>query len=80
MDGDGDATKQRHQETALDPVKMDWQIFRGPPDFTHVSLPAIFINNANTFVKMYEQAFVSHLRTNRFTLRHRVISTQTQLV
>ena len=54
MDGDGDATKQRHQETALDPVKMDWQIFRGPPDFTHVSLPAIFINNANTFVKMYE--------------------------
>ena len=32
----------RHQETQLDPIRSDWQIFRGPPAFTHVSLPAIF--------------------------------------
>lgn len=31
-----------HDETALDPIKQDWHIFRGPPDYTHVSLPYIY--------------------------------------
>ena len=33
---------KRHDETQLDPIKQDWHIFRGPPDYTHVSLPYIF--------------------------------------
>lgn len=31
-----------HDETSLDPIKQDWHIFRGPPDYTHVSLPYIW--------------------------------------
>lgn len=31
-----------HNETSLDPIKQDWHIFRGPPDYTHVSLPFIW--------------------------------------
>jgi hypothetical protein len=44
---------KRHQETGLDDI--DWKVFRGPPDYTHVSLPAIFVNNINlTQYKIYE--------------------------
>lgn len=50
---------KRHQETALDPIRSDWHIFRGPPSFTHVSLPAI-----------YE---VSHQSTNTFYQRDHVV-------
>lgn len=50
MSGDDD---KRHQETGLD--EIDWKVFRGPPDYTHVSLPAIFVNNINlTEYKIYE--------------------------
>lgn len=31
-----------HNETSIDPIKQDWHIFRGPPDYTHVSLPFIW--------------------------------------
>lgn len=52
--GDTTTEEGRHDETSIDPIKMDWQIFRGPPDFTHASLPAIFVNNANVEAKIYE--------------------------
>lgn len=32
----------RHDETQLDPIKQDWHIFRGPPDYTHASLPFVY--------------------------------------
>lgn len=44
----------RHDETEIDPIKNDWHIFRGPPDYTHTSLPAIFSNNCNIVAKTYE--------------------------
>ena len=44
----------RHDETEIDPIKQDWHIFRGPPDYTHTSLPAIYVNNANTIAKQFE--------------------------
>nr|QTZ83196.1 MAG: capsid protein [Grus japonensis parvo-like hybrid virus] len=44
----------RHDETEIDPIKQDWHIFRGPPDYTHTSLPAIYVNNADVRVKMFE--------------------------
>ena len=44
----------RHDETEIDPIKQDWHIFRGPPDFTHTSLPAIYVNNADIKVKTFE--------------------------
>ena len=40
--GDQDNAGDRHQETALDPIKSDWQIFRGPPPYTHASVAAIY--------------------------------------
>lgn len=52
--GDQDGDRNRHQETPLDPIKSDWQIFRGPPAYTHVSLPAILEyqhTSTNTFVQ-----------------------------
>ena len=44
----------RHDETDIDPIKQDWHIFRGPPDFTHTSLPAIYVNNVNVQYKEFE--------------------------
>lgn len=52
--GDTTTEEGRHDETAIDPIKNDWQIFRGPPDYTHVSLPAIYVNNANVLKKTFE--------------------------
>ena len=52
--GDTTTNEGRHDETAIDPIKQDWQIFRGPPDYTHTSLPAIYVNNANLQNKMFE--------------------------
>lgn len=53
---DGNSTTQegRHDETEIDPIKNDWHIFRGPPDYTHTSLPAIYVNNCNQVVKTFE--------------------------
>ena len=45
---------ERHDETALDVIKNDWHIFRGPPDYTHASLPAIFTNNAKVEANLLE--------------------------
>ena len=42
--GDQDNAGDRHQETALDPIKSGWQIFRGPPPYTHASVAAIYEN------------------------------------
>lgn len=44
----------RHDETEIDPIKQDWHVFRGPPDYTHTSLPAIYVNNVNVQYKMFE--------------------------
>lgn len=52
--GDTNSGEGRHDETEIDPIKNDWHIFRGPPDYTHTSLPAIFVNNGNAIAKMYE--------------------------
>lgn len=41
-EGSGNADDKGHNETSLDPIKQDWHIFRGPPDYTHVSLPFIW--------------------------------------
>jgi hypothetical protein len=38
----GNNEDDRHDETQLDPIKNDWHIFRGPPDYTHVSLPFVY--------------------------------------
>lgn len=49
----GGGDDKRHDETQIDSV--DWKVFRGPPDYTHVSLPAIFVNNIDlTTYKIYE--------------------------
>lgn len=40
--GGQDADATHNTETAVDPIRQDWHIFRGPPDYTHVSLPFIF--------------------------------------
>lgn len=53
-DGNASTEEGRHDETEIDPIKNDWHIFRGPPDYTHTSLPAVFVNNANVTVKQYE--------------------------
>lgn len=54
-DNNGTTTDEgRHDETEIDPIKNDWHIFRGPPDYTHTSLPAIYVNNANLFAKQFE--------------------------
>lgn len=52
--GDTTTDEGRHDETAIDPIKRDWQIFRGPPDYTHTSLPAIYVNNVKLQNKMFE--------------------------
>lgn len=52
--GETTTEEGRHDETAIDPIKQDWQIFRGPPDYTHTSLPAIYVNNVNVQYKMFE--------------------------
>lgn len=44
----------RHDETEIDPIKNDWHIFRGPPDYTHTSLPAIYVNNCSLIGKTFE--------------------------
>lgn len=56
LDGRGNTTTDegRHDETEIDPIKQDWHIFRGPPDYTHTSLPAIYVNNADVVAKIFE--------------------------
>lgn len=44
----------RHDETEIDPIKQSWHIFRGPPDYTHTSLPAIYRNNVDVQYKFFE--------------------------
>ena len=54
LDTNMDSGDQRHDETALDSIKNDWHIFRGPPDYTHASLAAIYVNNAQLTANLFE--------------------------
>jgi len=38
----GDAGNGGHEETQLDPIAQGWKIYRGPPDYTHATLPWIY--------------------------------------
>nr|WAQ80605.1 MAG: capsid protein [Fish-associated parvo-like hybrid virus] len=59
MQDSGSQTKtdNRYDETAIDPIKQDWHIFRGPPDFTHTSLPFLFENRIQTNLNNYDHVF-----------------------
>ena len=46
--------RETHQETPLDPIKRDWQIFRGPPDYTHASLASIYASNIQVDAKSFD--------------------------
>ena len=47
-----------HDETPLDIIKTGWHIFRGPPNYTHVSLPYIYEQHfRNTQINTAEIGF-----------------------
>ena len=75
LDTNMDSGDQRHDETALDSIKNDWHIFRGPPDYTHASLAAIYVNNAQLTANLLNSAFELRVRINHSTERLLQIST-----
>lgn len=47
----------RHDETAIDAIPRDWHIFRGPPDYTHVSLPFMFEQRIQNPMNSWDAVF-----------------------
>lgn len=56
---------KRHQESTLDPIRSDWQIFRGPQPYTHASLAAIYENKYDEGTSRYSRDHVVRMTSPR---------------